>query len=108
MEKLNPSLFYDLIFGHQLAEIKFDIRSADFFDKSFSSATILSLAYHHGYLTYFKDAESKLVCPNVELNLILLEGLSRGNSKASSKVIEILEADELSDKHSKQTLCRFH
>jgi hypothetical protein len=96
--------FYNLIFGHQPAEVKFDIRSADLFDKSLSSATILSLAYHHGYLTYSKDVESKLVCPNLELKRILLEGFARGNHKAIPIVNEILRADELSDKNTRNKL----
>jgi hypothetical protein len=104
MDKVNPSFFYDFIFGHQPAEVKYDIRSTDLFDKSLSSATVLSLAYHHGYLTYSKDAESKLVCPNLELKRILLEGLTRGKIKARPVVNEILKADELSDKNTRNKL----
>jgi hypothetical protein len=104
MDKENPSFFYNFIFGHQPAEVKFDIRGADFFDESLSLAIAVSLAYHHGYLTYSKDAESKLVCPNLELKRILMQGLSRGNSNARAIVNEILKADELSDKNTRKKL----
>jgi len=96
----------DFIFGSLSShEVKYNIRSADLFDKDLSSVTLLSLAYHHGYLTYSKDINQfKLVCPNLELKRILMEALSRGNKSARSIINDIIKEEEISNKSNRNKL----
>jgi hypothetical protein len=71
-------LGFELIFGslNILSVVKTNIRSGDIFVDKSSSATLLSLAYHHGYLTYSNPNNmGKLACPNLEFQRLLLETL---------------------------------
>ena len=106
--ELNTTWF-DFIFGSLSLSflMKTNIRSADLLTMDKASAALLSLAYHHGYLTYadpITDSIGKLVCPNLEFRRLLLETLllSEDKVKLRSIINNILLAEEKKDDAKKE------
>lgn len=96
--------FKEFIFGYlPPVVLKSNIRRSDLFLKYEISSTLLSLTFHHGYLTYAdpsnKDNNNnrgKLVCPNLEFRRILLEAFwkSRDPQNLCPIINEIILAEE--------------
>jgi hypothetical protein len=81
---------HKFFFDPQPAEVTYYVHRAHLFDEEKYSATILSLAYHHGYLTFSNEVDQSALCPHLEFKKIsLLETLpdSNRNRNRNTRVI---------------------